>query len=805
MSKGRKVIVWILASLVVLVLVAFAAVKIFFPADKVSRMIVENLQESLQRPVSIEKTSVSIWGGIGLVVENLEVKNLPGFKRENFFQLDKLDVKVKFWPLLGGDIEFSRIGLNDLTANLEKNSAGVLNFSDLGEHEQKEVTPEAGASSVPFLFDQLSVGQASINYYDDSTGTQLSLRGIDLSSKMTRNAYDKTLSALGDLSVDSLIIEDTSGVLDFPHLDLTADLHLTLSEQDELLLIDRIQIELSDMEGLLDGRIENLFSEPDVEVNFRSKRFTVEDLLSLLPEKVLASLEGIESTGEMFASASLKGIPGKAGALDFDARLSVDRISVSMPDIRGDLVVEAGELNIKQKAANLLFNNCTFAGEPISINVFVKNIFEPVINADLSLTVNFNSFEDYSAEIKKLSGRAYLTCNLYSDIQRLETTRLDGGLVVEDFRLYHDKLTQPVEEIELDCEFKQKHIEIKSMEAEIGSSSFKLDGRMSDIVPYLADPTNATVKPDINFELNSPYLNLDELIALVKIDSTQIEKESPAEDSLSAKMMTDITAMGELDIKRAVYALVEIDNFKGFLDFRDNVLHLEQAEAKVYQGDLNGEVIVDYENPENPQFMLDFKADRMNLNSAMTRVTSLDDVIFGEANLSSSFSGKIGDPAEVLRQLTANGEMLVSDGELKNFPLLKQITDKLGFKAYESSEFRDLQSRFKVEDGRVKLDDLKFSMGQSNWTFDGSVGFDGSLDYDVAIELPNSMVSGSGLLSDLDSFLGGGDKRLTIPIHLGGNYNSPQIKVDRSKLLESADKKIKDKGKDLLDNLLKQD
>jgi uncharacterized protein involved in outer membrane biogenesis len=801
-TKGKKILVWAVSVIIVLVLLLFAAVKIFFPADRVQELIVQNIEKSLNRPVTVGKASVTIWGGIGLKLEDLTVGNRPGFARDNFFTLEDLNVKLKLWPLLSGKMEFGSIALNALTVNLEKSPEGILNFADLGEHETEahetgEVDAAKGATTVPFLFDKLHVANSQINFYDDSSGYVLTLDGCGLSSRLARNGYDESLYAEGKLEIAKILISDNTGQMDFPQLDFSAEMKMRLDSKTEVLEIEKINLDLAQLQGQMDGRITSIMSAPVCDLAFRTKKFTPEQLLSLLPPEIYSQLGELKGNGDLFASASLKGELNDKNKLDFAGKLTFDRVSLNSSKIEGDIEIETAEINFNRKAANLLFENCLFAGEPVSIKLYIKDIFNPVINGDIALSVNLRSFRNFSDKI----------------IKKPEVTTLDGGLVIEDLTLTHTELTQPIEEIDLECEFKKQDIILDKFEAEIGRSRFSLNGTLKDILPLLAAPDSRNSHPEITFTLNSSYLNLDELAALIPVDTSAIgiADEIPAEDDTSSaeavadQTLPDITARGDISIAKGFYSMVEFENFRGQLDYRDNVLHLEKVQADLYGGQAQADVIVDYENVKQPQFSLDFDAQDIEINDYLSRTTGLKDVLYGKTRMSSSFSGTLGDPAEVLNMLTANGWAEIDDGNVRNLPLLKNIIEKLGFKTFEEERIRDLKNSFRIEDGKVKFEDFSMNLAKANWDISGAVGFDGSMDYDIAVLVNKSSLTGGGVLSDLGSLLGKDDGKIAIPIKLTGSYHDPILKIDRSKLIESADKKLEEEGKKLLQNLFKKD
>jgi len=801
-SKGLKIIIWIVSVLIVLVLLLFAAVKIFFPAEKVRALIVENIEKALDREVTVGDASVSIWGGLGLKLENLTIRNQSGFSEEPFFTLENLDVKMKIVPLLRGKYEFGKIALNSFTLFLEKNKSGIMNIDNLGSQDDKDLTAAEGATSVPFLFEKLAVTNSRLVFVDDSSGYNIILDGISLDSKMEKNGFDGIYYSEGMFKIAGLMYKDIKQQINLPDFDFSAELRTRLNNKAEILEIERIDIGLAQLRGQLDGQISSIYTSPVCDLNFITKKFSVIQLASLLPPEMLSDLKEWETGGNIYASASLLGELSKPDKLEFTGKVTCENIKLGHPSINGDLVAEAGEINIRQKAANILFESCTFAGEPLSLKVYMKDIFTPQLTAELELSANLRSFKDYSDEIKELSGRIYADINLNYDLNEPETTQMDGGLVLEDIRLVHSQLAYPIEEIDLECEFRRRDVLIESVEAEIGSSNFKLDGTLIDIIPFIAAPDKVTFPPEIRFALSASYMNFDEIITLIPIDTQAVLSADSATEL--AQALPKISASGTINIDAGVYSQVEFEKFIGNLEFRDNVLHIDEITTDLYSGSLDGEVIVDYEKVDAPEFQVDFSARDIEINGFLSRMTALDDVVYGRTQMSSSFAGVIGEPTDVIDQLTANGMVLINQGHIDNLPLFKTISDQLKLQTFDREEFRDLRNSFKIQDGNVVFDSYIMKIADAEWEIEGKVGFDGTLDYIINITADSKALAGADILDDLGSLFGEKSGKVTIPVVLTGSYQEPIISLDHSKLTKSADNKIKEESQKLLDNLLKK-
>jgi len=99
-KKGWKILIWIVAVIIALLLITSLAVKLIFTKEKLLAMIQPQVEKALNRKVSIEDVSPSIFKGLGVDIKGLEISNLPGYEQKNLFKIKNFSVRVKFWPLL---------------------------------------------------------------------------------------------------------------------------------------------------------------------------------------------------------------------------------------------------------------------------------------------------------------------------------------------------------------------------------------------------------------------------------------------------------------------------------------------------------------------------------------------------------------------------------------------------------------------------------------------------------------------------------------------------------------------------------
>ncbi len=99
--------------------------------DSVRARILGAAEASLHRGVEAGPIRLEIFSGLGAGIEKFTVKNGPGWETPALASIDRLSIKLAFWPLLSGRVEVRRVVLDGATMTIERDPSGKLNVSDL--------------------------------------------------------------------------------------------------------------------------------------------------------------------------------------------------------------------------------------------------------------------------------------------------------------------------------------------------------------------------------------------------------------------------------------------------------------------------------------------------------------------------------------------------------------------------------------------------------------------------------------------------------------------------------------------------
>lgn len=805
-KKGLKILIGIVVAIVVLLLLVSLVAKIIFTKEKLLSLLVPRIEKALDREVKIEDISVSIWGGLGADVKGMRILNPSGFTQEELFKFDQLLVRVKFWPLLRKRVEVKKLILKSPLINLEKNKEGVSNFGDLLAGE--------GGFVLPVAFDQMEIKDGKILYLDDGDKKRIVLDGFEETAKLSLDERVENLRATGKISVDQIELDLPEYKGKLPPLTFSLEHDLNVNVPGDSLIINLLTMRIARVSLDLQGKIEKLSTIPQMNLKVSSDEIPLEDVLASLPREESSPLDQLKTSGKIKVAASLEGEMKEATIPEIQGKFLFKDVKIDFTQVPQSFEMPYGEINFNNRSASIFSTGAKLGKAPLEIKAVLENFKDPHLNSELKMKFDLALL----GEFKKmppgtnLKGETEIHVNAYGEIKKLQEMNLSGTVNLRDVEATTPALGVPVKKLNGNLSFKGDDVNITKLSLSLGESSFGLQGRFYQAIPYFL--FKAEEKPVLNFSLNSPFMDLDKIFPAGR--ETKAEERTATSDTI---LLPDIKVKGQLSIDRLVFRKVEFTNLSGSLDVTDGILRIENVASQVYTGTVGGKVRCDLNDINQLRFNMDFTASQIEANDFLSRFTAIHDHLFGKLNLTASFSGKGNKVEDIQKSLTASGTATITDGKLVNWELLNTLASYLKLKTFKEEQIRTLRNSFKIQDGRVWFDDLTASAKSGDFELSGSLGLDGSLDYKLTAVLSSELSSSFDALGDLSAYLKNDQGRVVLDIKVRGTAKDPEFSLDTSKAEERFKKRmtqklkqegekvteeLKKKGEDLLKDLFKK-
>jgi uncharacterized protein involved in outer membrane biogenesis len=242
-------------------------------------LVAERVESALGRQVSFGEVGLSFRGGLGVRVTDLRVGDDPAYSAEDFVRSEAVDVLIRIWPALFGEIEVDRVVLRHPSIRVVKTAKGLSTDSLGGGARAQKPPAEGGGASPALLVALVDVSDGEIRYVDRTASPAAEFAVNDLDVRASDLGMDRPVSFELEAAVlgaerQNLDVAGTLGPLGSanPRADLSLSLDPLLAEKVLALppLRDALPQGLAasgplELEAKAEGNAANLRFEADLD------------------------------------------------------------------------------------------------------------------------------------------------------------------------------------------------------------------------------------------------------------------------------------------------------------------------------------------------------------------------------------------------------------------------------------------------------------------------------------------------------------------------------------------------------------
>jgi hypothetical protein len=195
--------------------------------------------------------------------------------------------------------------------------------------------------------------------------------------------------------------------------------------------------------------------------------------------------------------------------------------------------------------------------------------------------------------------------------------------------------------------------------------------------------------------------------------------------------------------------------------------------------------------PARPTFAFDVDVDSVDIPTAFASLATVQQLVPIAKFARGKFSSRLaidGPLAEnmmpVFDVLSGKGDFQTAGIAIEGFPPLQKLADVIHVDQLRDPTMRALKAAFTIDKGRLFVKPFDLNVGDIAMTVSGSNGIDQSLDYDLALAVPTSMLgaSASQAISNLASTAGragidlGAAEAVSVGVKVTGTITNPTLR-----------------------------
>jgi hypothetical protein len=557
-----------------------------------------------------------------------------------------------------------------------------------------------------------------------------------------------------------------------------------------------------------DGVIDNTVIDiKNFHMDFGSNPFDARGIISkMYPLEVDAHLAAKLNLGELSQMFPVEGLQMRgtysvnltANGIYDSLKKTIPAIDASMSLVNG--YVKSSDFPLPLEDLKFNSNVKNSSGKMAETIIAVKNFSMLLDGERFTADLVLQNLEDYTWDLKAnggidlekitkifplegmtVAGKVKADLQTKGKMSDLEAKRYDklptsGSASLKAFKYASTDLPS-VTLSNAEMIFNPRQIELRQVVGTIGKSDFNVSGSVSNYIGYVFGK-NELLTGSMTF--NSNLLDLNEFM-------TDTEEAPATEGSYGIIPVPDnIDFLLKSSIKTVKMMDFNITNASGDILVKDGVANLSGLKFNLLGGTFAVNGSYNTKDIEHPKYDFGLKIENLAMAQAAAAFSIVKNYAPVAGLMSGNFSTDFKINGELLQDMspnlnTVNGEgfVRVAQAALKDSKLVSGITSLTKLDDSNEVTLKDVLMSASIKNGRLSVKPFNVKFGQYATMVEGSTGVDGSISYNLKMDVPAGKL-GSQFSSFVSQYTGGkNDPNAMVPVNigLGGTFLNPQPKL----------------------------
>jgi vacuolar-type H+-ATPase subunit H len=779
----------------------------FLFKGKIIQLVKDQANEALNAKLEFSDLSLSLirnFPSLSVKIENLSLSGIDEFEKDTLVAFNFFRTDLNLGSVLFGDqIEIKAVILDKPRVNAIVLHDGKANWDimkpDTTAIEETDTIQEP--SSFKIGLKKFAINQGIITYTDKQSNMSARIDTLDFLLK-------------GDLSASktTLDMETTIAQLHFTMDGIKYLRKAKISFRSELEAdLDSSAYTFKDNEFKLNeivlgfnGYIKMPTEDIAMDIKFNAKETAFKQVLSLIPEIYVTDFAGIETSGFFKFDGYAKGIYNDSILPAFGIDLKIENGMFKYPDLPKSVNNINVDVKVDNKGGSGDYNmvdikkaHAEIAGNPIDASMFVSTTPADIdMKAKLNARLDFESILDlipldgvtlkgiFDADVDMAGKLSSLEKEKYNEF------KADGSMGLAGFYYKGSELPEAVEIPEALIKFSPAFASLEKFDMKIGTSDFKLAGRIDNFLPFALQDSTLLA----NFNFNSNYLDVADLMSSTEEESIE---ESDTTSLTAFEIPGNIEFLLKSDLKHIKYDNLSITNLKGDIMLKDSKAMFKDVNMNLLEGSMGMNGSYDSKIIIEPKVDFDLRIKDFNIPAAFEAFNTVKQLApiakntNGKFSIDFDFSSKL-DYHLMPKYETLNGigRFQSKDISITKSAALQKLAELTKWKKLENLSLKDVDLKFKIENGNMTIDPAKMKFGQTEMVFGGTQNLNKDMNYNIGFSIPrkelgeavNNLVNNLIAKTGKDIQLA---ENIKMDIVLTGKPDDPKFKLKGSKDDES--------------------
>ena len=797
----KKAIKWI--GIIFGIIFLFLILAPFLFKDKIISKIKTEANNNLNAKLdfgNFELSFIRSFPNLSINIEKLSIINIAPFQGDTLIYAGALGLTVDIMSVISGpEIKIKKINLTDPVMYFLVNKNGKANW-DIAKPSAETKGAEK-PSSFKATLQKYTVTNGLIVYDDQTMPFMLRLEGVnhtgtgdftqDFFTLSTKTDIKKTDMAYGGVNY----ISHATAII---HADLDMDMkNKKFSFKENKILLNELQLGI-------DGWIAMPDTNIDMDLKFNAAKSDFRNFISVIPAMYSPEFKDLKSSGKMSLVGFIKGRFNGKSMPGFGINLNIDNGMFRYPSLPSavkkvfvDLKVNNPDGIPDHTFINLSRLHVEMNGDPFDAKLILKSpVSDPDIDAFLKGKINLTGIQKFVPLEKGTSLSGIITADVKAkgrmssiEQKKYEQFNASGNFGITGMNYSSKGMKKPVIINTLQLAFNPKHVALNSFIAKIGKSDFNATGTLDNFLSYFlkSEKLHGTIN------LNSQTIDLNEFMG----DESSSATTSKDTTQLSVlNIPANIDFIASAAIGQLIYQNLTINNVKGKLIIKDKAIRMQDVIMQLLDGRMTMNGGYSSADIKKPSFDFSLNVKDFDIRKTSEAFITVQKLAPITKNCSGKFSTEMivnGDLDNkmnpVMNSLAGSGRLTTGKVIVSNFPVFNKIGDVLKMDSWKKFEIPPVSPSFKFVNGRVFVDPFDINVNGIKAKVAGSNGFDQTIDYTMATQIPRSSFGGAAnsVLNNLVTSANAKGANFSVAdvvpvnISIGGTVTNPKIGTDFNK------------------------
>ena len=812
-----RFLIWL--SLFTIFLIVVLVVLTYIYRDEVKGYVISEVNKRVNtiiiiNPEDIDLTIIRTFPDMSVVFKNISMLDATTqAERDTMLKAKSVSLGFNIMDLFKSNYSIHSVTVENAAIAMWVDTNGNDNYHFLKENTD---TIKKDTSHVKFAIEQIIFKDVICSYKDKKKQStyKADFQELYFTGNFEKEKYDFKTEA------EFIIKEVRSSTASYFKGDKgSLDLNMAINQSSKKYEIKTGVLKINDLVMDISGNIVEKRDQYLLDLKIKGDEVDLPSALSLLPTSYKEDIADLESTGEFYIDATVKGLYGdsivpniiakfgiKNGATlkrkNFNAALSDISMSGEFNNIKGKDGIRLN--SFKASSARSKFNG----------SFSITSLDHPYYQADIKGRIDIEELQNILQidTIEKISGI------LDVELKGAGSPAVGNSFTAKDFRTFKTSgsarftetqiklkgASYAIDSINGKLNFDGNNVEVVGFKAQALKSNVMLDGKVQNLLGYLFTEQETL---DISGSFSSKLLDLNELLYAGTIESKNNTPSTNYNLVLPARLNLNLNT----NIKNVFFRKFEASDIIGAIQLKNQRLTADPIVFNTMSGKISGSGMIDGTRKDSLLITCNATIQKVNIYKLFYELENFGqekDTTITYNNVRGVLTAQVNYAAIWGIDLNVNENKIyaaatisITNGQLKNFSPLESLSRFIKLDDLKDIQFKSLKNTIEIKNRIITMPKMEINSSAINISMSGSHDFDNNVDYRFIVDLDEIRAKKANSQNPKNEEFGVEEKgeghRTRLFISMKGYIDNPTIKYDQKGAVQGIKEDLKQEKQNL--------